>query len=1098
MPADSPTLPRFRAATVRERDVRLPSSPRDVDAYATRCSFESWVRAAALQTLGDVPQGRGGTRSLPYGRGSDGRVSTDSLPEFGSPIGSLPHGRGSDFVVLLVWLALGLCSRAAYPAEPASTPATSQPISPQESLARFQLHPDCRIELVAAEPDVVDPVHIAFDAHARLWVVEYSDYPNGPAEGQPGLSRIRVLTDADADGRYERPVTFADQLLFATGLLPWRDGVIVTSAGSVTFFRDADGDGRADERQEWFAGFKEDNPQLRANHPTLAIDNHVYVASGIRGGDVRPGRDWAAAFGRDANNLPPAVSLSGRDFRFDPLTGDFEAVTGPGQFGLTFDDWGRRFLCDNRHPCKHVVFEEWDLQLNPQVSIAETSTDVLPSGNDSRLYPISRTWTTSNLHANQFTAACGLHVARGNALPESMRGQPFVCDPTANLVHHARMEPHGATFRSRPDREGVEFLATTDEWFRPVNLTTGPDGALYVVDMYRAVIEHPQFMPDELKSRPDLLLGTDKGRIYRITGKDARPQPPVKCVPAAAEWTATTAVELLQHPNAWQRELGQRRLLESPERGAVDELKLLTLFEHAPAEARAHALWLLARHTTPHEPSVLSALADADPRVREQALRIATTAPIVSGQIAQAVSELAANGEHPRLQFVAMLALAATNSGHDHTSLLASAAVECVADPWQSAAVRLATRQPARHAERVFEIVATRRGLASTSATSDRDALLALVQAASEVAARQQSDAEVLQTLVRCSQLAPEAGPLSAARIVGIGRGLQFRRGSLAALTTDAPSEVVEYLTEHWWWSNRNLTASGDHDTPLAVALQEFFGWTRARLLLDVAERHRDSAVRRQAIEVLGRRRESEIDAWLVANLAGMSPELRQSRIAAAFATPRRMALLLDEIEAGRLSPRLIDPARVKQLTTHKDAALRERAEKLFAALAPAERKGVLAQYQPCLELAADPGRGRDVFKAQCSTCHRIGEVGVNVAPDISDSRVKTREYLLTSILDPNQAIDNNYFSYTLIDVDGLVHTGILATETGTSVTLKQPEGKTVTLPRDRIETFKSNGVSLMPEGLERNLTPQQMADLISFIKNWRYLDGSVPPEVIR
>jgi putative membrane-bound dehydrogenase-like protein len=994
--------------------------------------------------------------------------------------------------------AISLLAGPLVAAEPAPSAVASGPFSPAEAVNRFQLHPDCRIELVAAEPDVLDPVHIAFDVEARLWVVEYSDYPNGPAAGQPGLSRIRVLTDADADGRYDQPVLFADRLLFATGLLPWRDGVIVTTAGHVLFLRDTDGDGRADERQEWFAGFKEENPQLRANHPTLAIDNHVYIASGLRGGDVRPGKDWAAAFGRDPANVPAPVSLSGRDFRFDPLTGDFEAVTGPGQFGLTFDDWGRRFVCDNRHPCKHIVFEESDLRLNPQVSVAQTFADVLPAGEESRLYPISRTWTTSNLHANQFTAACGLHIARGNALPAAMQGQPFVCDPTANLVHHARMEPLGATFTSKPDREGVEFLATTDEWFRPVNLTTGPDGALYVVDMYRAVIEHPQFMPDELKTRPDLLLGMDKGRIYRIVAKDAHPQPPVRCLPLPPSNLIEAAIDLLKHPNGWQRDLGHHQLLESPSPDAVDSLKLMTLIEDTSPEARAHALWLLARKTTPHVPSVLSALADADPRVQEQALRIVMNAPILNVEIARAVSELAKNRENPRLQFVATLALATTIGPSDDTPLLAAAAVDCAADSWRAAAIRLATRHPERHAERVFEIVAKLRRWESPGAWSDRASRLALIQTTSEVAARQQSDADALRAISQCSQLAPEAGPLGAARIAGIGRGLQYRRSSLDAVTADASTEVVEYLTELWWWSKRNVKGEGDQDTALAVALQEFVKWTRADLLLDVADRHRDTAVRRQAIEVLGRRREPEIDDWLVRNLAGMAPELRQSRIAAAFATSNRISLLLDEMESGRLSPRLIDPARVKQLTTHKNVAIRERAEKLFAALTPAERKAVLAQYQPCLELAAEPARGREVFKAQCSTCHKIGDLGVNVAPDISDSRVKTREYLLTSILDPNQAIDNNYFSYTLIDVDGLVHTGILATETGTSVTLKQPEGKTITLPRDQIEQLKSNGISLMPEGLERNITPQQMADLISFIKNWRYLDGSVPPEVIR
>jgi putative membrane-bound dehydrogenase-like protein len=353
---------------------------------------------------------------------------------------------------------------------------------------------DLRIELVAAEPDVVDPVAITFDPDGRLWVVEMSDYPNGPREdhrtdnvhGSPEadprvhglpLSRVRVLSDADGGGRYGDPVTFADRLVFANGLLLWKDGLLVTTDGDVLFLRDTDGDGAADEREVWFTGFKRDNPQLRANHPTLGVDNHIYIASGIRGGEVIAARaDWAAG--------AKPVSLSGRDFRFDPLSGAYESVSGVGQFGLCFDDFGNRFVCSNRHPCNHIVLEDRYLARNPYQAVPQVHAEVSPAAEKSRLYPISRIWTTSNLHANQFTAACGLLIYRGDALPAEYHGNSFTCEPTSNLVHRDVLTPQGATFTSRPGRAEIEFLATKDEWFRPVNLTHGPDGALYVVDMY--------------------------------------------------------------------------------------------------------------------------------------------------------------------------------------------------------------------------------------------------------------------------------------------------------------------------------------------------------------------------------------------------------------------------------------------------------------------------------------------------------------------------------------------------------------------------------------------------------------------------------------
>ena len=252
-----------------------------------------------------------------------------------------------------------------------STPVKG-PFSPEESLKHFVLADDnLQIEIVAAEPEVIDPVAIQFDEHGRLWVVELSDYPNGPEPGKPPLSRIKLLEDKDGDGRYETAHIFADKLLFATGVQPWDGGVIVTLAGEVAYFKDTDGDHKADLRETWFTGFAQANPQLRANHPTFGPDGWIYVANGLRGGNViAVKKDWpvkarregeAPAEPRSKDNPPSAarqeprppgashdpanpqpVSLTGRDFKFDPLTGRYEAISGNGQFGMTFDAWGNR------------------------------------------------------------------------------------------------------------------------------------------------------------------------------------------------------------------------------------------------------------------------------------------------------------------------------------------------------------------------------------------------------------------------------------------------------------------------------------------------------------------------------------------------------------------------------------------------------------------------------------------------------------------------------------------------------------------------------------------------------------------------------------
>jgi putative heme-binding domain-containing protein len=179
----------------------------------------------------------------------------------------------------------------------------------------------------------------------------------------------------------------------------------------------------------------------------------------------------------------------------------------------------------------------------------------------------------------------------------------------------------------------------------------------------------------------------------------------------------------------------------------------------------------------------------------------------------------------------------------------------------------------------------------------------------------------------------------------------------------------------------------------------------------------------------------------------------------------------------------------------HRVADIKQRAAKLFAN-ASADRDAVIKQYEPALGKNVDPKRGRAVFEKQCVTCHRVDNLGVNVGPDISDTYNKTPAVLLLSILDPNRAVDNNSFAYTVTTADGKTLTGLLAAENSSSITLRQPEGKNETILRSDIEELRSTGLSLMPVGFEKNITPEQMADLIAFLKHWRILDGSVPVEL--
>jgi len=956
------------------------------------------------------------------------------------------------------------------------------PLTAADSLKQFQLHPDLRIELVAAEPDVIDPVAIAFDEEGRMWVVEMRDYPNGPAEGEQPKSRISVLEDRNGDGTYDSSHVFVDNLLFATGLQVWRGGLIATVAGEVIYLKDSDGDGRADVRETWFSGFAQKNVQLRANHPTFALDNQIYVANGLRGGSVtaqRPG--WE----RDQ-----PISISGMDFRFDPLTGRALAISGAGQFGLTFDDYGNRFICSNRNPCMHVVLANHYIKRNPYLAVGSVVHDVSPAAATSRVYAISKSWTTSTLHAGQITAACGVTIYRGDALPKEFQGNSFTCEPTGNLVHRDVLHPQGATFRSHPGRENVEFLASPDTWFRPVNLTVGPDGALYVVDMYRAVIEHPQWMPEELKDRRDLEYGNDRGRIWRIVRRDSSRQ---HNLPQLSTASAEELVGYLEHDNAWWRETAQRLLIERQDRSQQQALEKIAINGAHPT-ARVHALWTLSGLGMLSSEFVMSALNDPHPRVREQAVRLAERKLKDSAPLRERLLQLATD-QDPRLRFQVALSLGEAPLDDKSLSVLAKMLGDrSDVDVWTQHAIASSA------ADQVAIL------LIKTLDESTEGITLAarLKDLSAQVGSRQQPE-EIATVLQRVLDFPDGFNKLEGllelqtSVVSGLGEGLQRRGMTLRQIANKFPPELVKVSRklDEFFGNARDVAADSEQEQELRMAALGVLRYATfdlaGSMLMDLVGGDESQEMTLAAIDVLAGFHDERIGRLLLDGFRSRTPAVRRAVLAALLRNSARIQLLLDEIEAGGVSVVELGAATINQLTRLKNQELRTRATKLLAGAIPADRKQVLAAYQPALTMEADPNNGRKLFEKNCSVCHRIGTLGVEIGPDIADSRTRQPAALLTDILNPNRAIDANYVSYSVQTTQGKTITGIIATETASSLTIKQQENKRVTVLRQDIEEVVSNGVSLMPDGLEKNISVQEMADLISFIKNWRYLDGSVP-----
>jgi putative membrane-bound dehydrogenase-like protein len=981
---------------------------------------------------------------------------------FATPSGRLRH-------------LLALVAVLTWPTPDASQAEAPSPVSAAESLRRIVLHPDCRIELVAAEPLVVDPIEVRFDARGRMWVVEMRDYPHGPAAGKPAQSRIRILEDRDSDGRYEQGVTFADELLFVTGVQPWGRGAIVTLAGRIDYLEDTTGDGRADKRETWYSGFAQENEQLRANHPRFGLDNQIYVANGLRAGAIVDAR-------RPADK---PRSLRGFDFRFDPRSGDWATVSGNGQFGMTIDDAGARFVCSNRNPLRQVMIEDRYVARSRGVKVGETAADVAAAGEASRVYPLVNAWTTSNLHAGQFTAACGATIYRGTALPAEFAGNAFICEPTGSLVHREVLSPAGATFTSRPGREGVEFLASRDPWFRPVNLEVGPDGALYVVDMYRAVIEHPQWMPEELKNRRDMLLGNDRGRIYRIVAKDAKTDPPALPLPGS---TTEELVRLIAHDNTWQRATAARLLYERQGKPAHGSLEKLAAEGPSPA-ARTRALWALEGLGRLNEATVRKGLRDKHANVRRQAVLLAERHWAESPDLRAEIVRLSSDKD-AAVRYQVALSLTPV-AGETEVEALRDIALAATEDPWTRQAVVISAGP--RVAKLLAALLAKPSWSGRAPTTGEQALIVQLVDSAGS-AADEKSLVGLLGQLVSLAEnpKTVRAAQAAIARLAEQQAPRTFWLMKLAARDrgNDLLARLDRVMTDCVDAAVDPKAAEADRLVAIRLAAHNR---SAMAALTRLARDDGPLAIRLAAIDALSK--QLELDPWedLLGRFRTLSPPVRRAVLSAVLTRPERIGLLLERVAAGEIKPGEIDRDLVDRLLKHRDKAVQARVREVLADAIPADRVRVLKEYQSALALAGDAERGRQVFRKSCAACHRVGEVGVNVAPDISDSRTKTPAALLQDIVQPNRAIVAGYISYAVIIADGRTLTGILSAETQTSITLRQAEGKSTTLAKDDIDEIRSQGVSLMPEGLERDIPPQAMADLLAFIKNWRYLDGRTP-----
>jgi len=942
------------------------------------------------------------------------------------------------------------------------------PTAAAEAAHTFRLHHGLRVELVASEPLISSPVGICFDEGGRLFVVEMRDYPDRRDER---LGRITMLQDTRGDGRYDKATVFAEHLPWPTSCLWYGGGLFVTASPDVLFLKDTLGAGKADDRKVVFTGFGTTvdrlNVQGLVNGLTWGIDHRIHGATSFNGGVVtRPGTE------------EKPLDLHGRDFSFDPRTMQPRAENGGGQHGLGFDSFGRKFVCMNTEPVQTFLYDARYAARNPLYAMPAPLQNVAADGSDvfrvspEEAWRVLRTrWRVSGLvngpiegggrASGYFTGVSGITVYTGDALPAQFEENVFIGEVANNLVHREVIASDGVgvVAHRAADERNSEFLASTDVWFRPVQLANGPDGALYVIDMYREVIEHPWSLPDEIRQRLDLHSGTDRGRIWRVVpeGFVARKPPPLS--------TATTAelVALLEHPNGWHRDTAARLLYERQDASAAPLLARMLETSKSPV-ARFRALCALDGLEAISPSHLLTALHDADARVRERA--VVLSEPLLrSGHCPPDIwAVLRGMTQDPDVRVRYQLAFTLGESREpDRVEALARIAQRDAAEPSMRAAL---LNSASGHEGDMFGLVV------AVPEVRDREPGQELLRSLALLIGRRDVEGDVTR-VVTAITVEQREKCLRLALI--LARGL--REGMRASGINSFP-QMDDLIQRARTVAADEAAANADRVEAVRLLGTTSFAEGGVSLLPLLASH--SQALQLESLMALDQFSDDHVGPELIKQFASLSLRARGEALAVLLKRRDRALALLHGIESGAVRPADVPSTQANFLRKHGDPQVRTLATKLLPPLA--SRADVIREFEGAPQLEGNAAYGHSLYQQRCSSCHRLGGEGFAVGPDLVTVRNAGKQKMLVNVLDPNREVAPNYVAYLVETRSGESLAGIIAAETAASLTVRQAFGKETTVLRADVGRIASQGISLMPEGLEQGLKPQDLADLMEYV----------------
>jgi putative membrane-bound dehydrogenase-like protein len=970
------------------------------------------------------------------------------------------------------------------------------PLSVAESMRHISTPGGFRVELFASEPDIVKPITMNWDDRGRAWIAETVDYPNDLQPPGLGHDRITICEDTNGDGKADKFTVFADKLSIPTSLVHAAGGLIVAQAPDMLFLQDTDGDDRADVRKVLFTGWGTKDTHSGPSNMRLGADGWIYLTVGYSGFDGTVGGE--------------RLSFKQAVLRFKPDGSRLEVLTSTSNntWGIGLDETGE------------IVYSTANGEHSSYVGIPnrafESVRGWLGKGNarmadHQKMHPLAKIRQVDWFGG--FTAAAGHAVYTARHFPRRYWNRiAFVAEPTGHLVHMDLLEPRGSGFVTR-DR--FNLFASTDEWTSPIAAEVGPDGAVWVIDWYNYVVQHNPtplgFQTGKGNAYETPLRDKTHGRIYRVINAAAPLGKTFDLASAGPE----VLLAALQSDNMFWRMRAEWKIVEQKRKDMIPALVELASARKTDAIGEApgslHALWALSGlGAFDAEKAATDALEKAL-RHRAEGIRKAAVQvlPRTAGSVRAIRDANLLFDRSPAVCREALLALAempASRGDGSQIALVLGRNGRHGDDPWIPLA---ATSAAARRAPSFLETA-----LAFPKDERNRARLLPAIRILAEHAARG-DDAGHLTLVPLLRQLKDTDAAASEAFLTGLAAGWPKRKlPVLDGSTQDALISLMPRLTpngqlalaslaERWglgaWFEAGTATLRqaladqmSDENRPESerIAAAQRLGQmstdraTLDKLLAGVTAKA-SPTLAAGLLDAAGQATTPELAPALIDRWAQFTPELRRQAIDILLRRPEWSRALLHAIAEKELAASDLRADQAEKLAAHPDKAIAERARSLLSqggGLPNPDRDKVLQSLLPLTEKTGDTAHGFEVFKANCAKCHRHGDVGESIGPNLTGFAVHPKEKILTEVIDPNRSVEGNFRQYTVATSDGQVLNGLLAAETRTAIELVDNEAKRHIILREDIDEIIASNKSLMPEGFEKQIAPADLVDLLEFL----------------